>query len=111
MIISTAALMAVMSGVITQYPSPAHDAWDISCQVGRPVYALHSGSLITRKHHGLGNIITINGTALSSTYAHLHTTTPNRYVTKGELIGTCGNTGAWTTGPHLHLEVSGIFQT
>ena len=104
--LSAAALAAVMSGVITQYPSPQHDAYDISCITGRPVYALHDGQLTTTRSHTLGNVVRIQESSLASTYAHLHTTTPARHVTRGELIGTCGNTGSWSYGPHLHLEVT-----
>ena len=103
--LSAAALAAVMAGVITQYPSPQHDAYDISCITGRPVYALHDGALTTHRSHTLGNVVKIQGSSMASTYAHLHTTTTPRHVTRGELIGTCGDTGAWSYGPHLHLEV------
>ena len=104
--LSAAALAAVMAGVITQTPTPEHPAYDISCIVGRPVYALHDGALTTTRSHTLGNVVRIQGSSQASLYAHLHDTSPQRYVRKGELIGTCGDTGAWSYGPHLHLEVT-----
>ena len=105
MLISTAALMSVMYGVITQEPSPSHQAYDISCQVGRPIYALHDGQLDSRRSPHLGNTVTIQGDGITSLYAHMHEVDASGYVVKGQQIGTCGNTGSWSTGPHLHLEV------
>ena len=98
-------LALVMSGVITQYPSPDHPAWDIACRTGRPVRAYHDGMMHSRTHPGLGNVVEIEGKEGRSLYAHLHSVVgPSREVKRGELIGQCGNTGSWTTGPHLHFE-------
>jgi murein DD-endopeptidase MepM/ murein hydrolase activator NlpD len=54
----------------------------------------------------MGNVVTVIGTTYVSEYAHLETTTPSLYVVQGEEIGTCGNTGRLTTGPHLHFSVN-----
>ena len=34
---------APVPGVVTQYPSPEHDAYDFACRVGTPVVAVHGG--------------------------------------------------------------------
>lgn len=98
-------LALVMVGVITQYPSNEHPAWDIACVTGRPVYAAHDGYLSSRWSGFMGNVIVIDSVTRNSRYAHLHEVVhPPGPVTKGSLIGTCGNTGAWSYGPHLHFE-------
>ena len=43
-----------------------------------------------------------NGTAY---YAHLHRAMPDGEVKKGDVIGACGNTGAWSYGSHVHYEM------
>jgi murein DD-endopeptidase MepM/ murein hydrolase activator NlpD len=35
--------------------------------------------------------------------------TADREVKGGEIIGTCGNTGTLTTGPHLHYSVETVY--
>ena len=45
---------------------------------------------------GPGGIVT--------SYSHLHEAYDNDIVKQGDVIGTCGNTGSWSTGPHLHFE-------
>ena len=54
-------LALVMHGVVTQYPSAEHPAWDLACRTGRPVHAYHSGNLRTYRSPGLGNVIVIEG--------------------------------------------------
>ena len=99
------ALALVMTGVITQYPSIEHPGWDIACVTGRPVYAAHDGQLSSHWNGYMGNVIVIESSEEQSQYAHLHEVVhPPGSVTEGSLIGTCGNTGAWSYGPHLHFE-------
>ena len=33
-----------------------------------------------------------------------HAGAPAGSYDRGEIIGLCGNTGRWSTGPHLHFE-------
>ena len=37
-------------------------------------------------------------------YSHLNAGAPAGSYDRGEIIGLCGNTGRWSTGPHLHFE-------
>lgn len=98
-------LALVMHGVVTQYPSEDHKAWDVACRTGRPVHAYHSGRLRAYRSGTLGNVVVIEGPEGRSLYAHLHEIVhPNGWVEKGSEIGYCGNTGSWSTGPHLHFE-------
>ena len=92
-------------GVITQEPNPGHDAYDFACRVGTPVIAVHDGVIKVWRDGRLGLQIRLLGPdGVQSLYAHLESVEAHGEVSKGDVIGTCGNTGAWSTGPHLHFE-------
>jgi len=58
-------------------------------------------------HGGYGNSLIIDHCEVYSTlYAHLHEikVKVGQRVSRGDIIGTVGNTGR-STGPHLHLEL------
>jgi murein DD-endopeptidase MepM/ murein hydrolase activator NlpD len=95
-------------GPVTQEPSSSHPAVDIACTVGDDVRSTHSGRLRSGRTTTLGNVATVEGLRWSSFYAHLDTVTADREVKSGEVIGTCGNTGTLTTGPHLHYSVKDL---
>ena len=103
-------LALVMAGVVTQYPSPQHRGWDIACVTGRPVYAYHAGVVGTYTSPLLGNVVTIQSDDQLSLYAHLDQVTiqQDQRIERGHQLGTCGNTGSWSTGPHLHFELNTI---
>ena len=92
-------------GPITQEPSLAHPAVDIACSVGQPVRSTHAGRLRSGRTTTLGNVVTVTGVRWSSFYAHLDTVAPDGEIKPGDIVGTCGNTGTLTTGPHLHYSV------
>jgi len=93
-------------GVVTQDPSPTHPGADVSCIPGAPVYATQTGYVerYWDHHKGLTLIIHQPGQA-SHSYSHLRSATREPYATTGQRIGTCGSTGAFSTGPHLHFEL------
>jgi murein DD-endopeptidase MepM/ murein hydrolase activator NlpD len=95
-------------GPITQEPSPAHPAVDIACFVGAPVRATHAGRLRSGRTATFGNEVSVEGARWSSFYAHLDSVTADREVEAGDVIGTCGNTGTLSTGPHLHYSVNSL---
>lgn len=99
-------LALVMAGVVTQYPTPQHPAWDIACVTGRPVHAYHTGVVGTYTSPLLGKVVTVQGNDQLSLYAHLDEVTikQDQRIERGQQLGTCGNTGKWSTGPHLHFE-------
>ncbi len=101
----TPPLLRPMPGVITQGVRPGHPALDIACMVGTPVKAAHDGKGGPQYSHTHGNVFGLRGSdGLETRYAHLDSTKPGGTYKRGEVIGACGNTGAWTTGPHLHFE-------
>jgi len=92
-------------GPITQKTSKIHPAVDFACSVGDPVLAAHTGRLQVRRSATLGNVAVVESQEYTSLYAHLDTVAKSGDVKEGDLVGTCGDTGQWSTGPHLHLEI------
>jgi len=94
-----------MPGVITQGVREGHPAIDIACITGAPVRAAHDGIGSVRRSHTHGTTFELRGAdGLETSYSHLHSAMPAGRYSRGDLIGTCGSTGAWSTGPHLHFE-------
>lgn len=98
-------LLRPMPGVVTQGVRPGHPALDIACNVGTPVRAAHDGQGRSRSIHTHGLTFELRrGDGLVTSYSHLSAVKPGGAYKRGDLIGACGNTGTWTTGPHLHFE-------
>ena len=88
---------------------PWHPAIDIDAPVGVPVYAAETGVAIWAGNNtwGYGNLIILaHGGGWQTYYAHLTDVYAGcgQTVTKGELIGTVGETGQ-SSVPHLHFEL------
>ncbi|MEB3330497.1 MAG: M23 family metallopeptidase [Candidatus Sericytochromatia bacterium] len=98
-------MLRPMPGVVTQGVRPGHPALDIACSVGTPVRAAHDGAGRTRSSHTHGLTVELRREdGLVTSYSHLSGARPAGPFKRGDLIGACGNSGAWTTGPHLHFE-------
>ena len=104
-------LFSPVSGTITQEydPNKKHYAVDIACAKDSPVKAIaygivifaewttETGYVIILKHdEGLLSVYKHNG-ALNKSQGDI--------VRAGEVIASVGNTGEFTTGPHLHFEL------
>lgn len=95
---------------ISQRYNIFHQGIDIRAPKGTPVMAIEEGVIVEVGHltSGYGENVRIahKGT-VSSLYAHLEKIIVNvgDKVEKGQEIGAVGMSG-WTTGPHLHLELS-----
>ncbi|UJQ86849.1 tail length tape measure protein [Arthrobacter phage Reedo] len=103
-------------------PSGGHTGIDYACPIGTPVYAPADGVIVlegwmtdpTGRNNpwgltdGGGIVIVLDAGDTKPTFifAHLNASIVNngQRVRKGDLIGRTGNTGKWTTGPHLHFE-------
>ena len=96
-----------------QYGQRGHNGTDYAVDVGTPVYATDSGTVMFEgwgaNHSWMGeiagiSIILSHGWGFSG-YAHLSRTIVNygQKIKRGQLIGYSGATGVGT-GPHLHFE-------
>ncbi len=94
-----------MAGVVTQDVRVGHPAIDIACTVGTPVHAAHDGvGRVERSYtHGI-TFVLAGGDGLETSYSHLNSAKAAGNYSRGDVIGTCGNTGIWSSGPHLHFE-------
>lgn len=85
-----------------------HYGLDVAASIGTPIYAPANGTIIfTGVRGGYGKLISIDhGYGVTTRYAHLSEfhVKPGQRVTRGDRIGSVGNTGR-STGPHLHYEV------
>lgn len=98
-------LLLPISGPITQPWSQKHPAIDIACLLGSPIVAAHSGKATTHYDYKMGNVVVLIGeNGLITSYSHLSKTMGDRVYNVGEVIGECGSTGIWSSGPHLHFE-------
>ncbi|ALV45840.1 hypothetical protein MB46_10445 [Arthrobacter alpinus] len=104
-------------------PSGGHTGMDFGTPPGTPVYAPADGVIEYAQwfttDNGVGNpywltsgggisiVLGCDGDdAPSFVFSHLSGTqkNPGDRVRQGDVIGYTGNTGKWTTGPHLHFE-------
>lgn len=103
-------------------PSGGHTGMDFPCPVGTVVRAPGDGVIERAQEftttNGSDNAwwLTVGGGITivlncgpgkpNFNFAHLSRLAVKRgdKVTKGQIIGYSGNTGRWTTGPHLHFE-------
>jgi len=94
--------------------SSDHKGIDLTPGLGYPVEAVADGVVITAEEGsgGLGvNVVlehVIDGQVTRTVYGHMEfgslEVQAGQKVTRGQQLGTVGNTGA-STGPHLHFEV------
>ncbi|KGY12398.1 peptidase M23 [Vibrio tubiashii] len=87
----------------------SHTGIDLTCKRGEEIYAPADGVVETVRpsKKGFGNFLTVRHSyGFMSSYAHLQRfkVRSGQFVSKGDLIATCGNSGN-STGPHLHYEV------
>lgn len=86
-----------------------HTGIDLTCKRGEQILAPADGVVETVRpsNKGFGNFLTVRHSfGFMSSYAHLKNfkTKSGQFVSKGDVLATCGNSGN-STGPHLHYEV------
>jgi len=86
-----------------------HYGMDFTGPIGSEIYATGKGVVEKAGYsaYGYGKEVLVNhGYGYKTIYAHLHEIDVEKgdTVTRGEVIGTLGNTGR-STGPHLHYEI------
>ncbi len=86
-----------------------HNGVDIGARANTPVVAPASGKVIVVKHDtNMGNVVKIDhGFGFQTEYRHLEKALVHegQALKRGEVIGLVGNTGLFSTGPHLHYQV------
>ncbi|MBA4179710.1 MAG: hypothetical protein C0506_03895 [Anaerolinea sp.] len=86
-----------------------HGGTDFGAYAGTPVWATNSGTVVMSGLYLVrGNLVVIDhGGGVFSLYGHMEdrAVAVGDVVSKGQLVGRVGSTG-FSTGPHLHWEVS-----
>lgn len=97
----------------TQHRWKLHEGQDFPNAPGTPLKAVADGTVTTNlgvaSNPGGGNFITITlADGAQARYFHMRERSPlavGTRVKQGQVVGYLGNTGTWTTGPHLHFEI------
>lgn len=91
----------------SKYHVNGHQGVDFGVSQGTQVYAAADGTVSsTQFEYGYGQTVRIDhGNGFTTLYAHLSqaSVSNGQVVTVGQPIALSGNTGAWTTGAHLHF--------
>ena len=86
-----------------------HNAIDIGTPSGTALYAANSGTVVAVSYQYSGGyyIAIDHGGGFSTRYFHLSAqyVSVGQTVSRGQLIGRTGSSGAAVTGPHLHFEL------
>jgi murein DD-endopeptidase MepM/ murein hydrolase activator NlpD len=94
----------------TNFKETGHNGWDFSIPIGTPLYATHSGTISFCSITNFGDLaisIIDESGEFRTIYGHLSAfkVKLGDVVNKGQLIALSGNTGRYTTGPHLHFGI------
>lgn len=97
------------TGIITQYPTWYHMAFDIASNSLPPVIAADTGTVTFAGciNWGYGcHVVIDHGNGYSTLYGHMSTISvgAGQAVNQGQQLGNMGSTGR-STGPHLHFEI------
>ncbi len=99
----------VISSEFGQRGGRAHEGIDIAADVGEPIYAASSGTVIYSDDglSGYGRTVIVRHVNETTTlYAHATSllVREGARVSRGDPVATVGSTGR-STGPHLHFEI------
>lgn len=96
--------------VVSQGYNFFHPGVDLATAKGSPVYPIMDGVVesIDRTRIGFGNYVVVDhGSGFKSLYAHMSKieVKQGEKIDKNSIVGLVGSVG-WSSGPHLHLQVS-----
>lgn len=104
------------TGIITQYPTWYHTAFDIASNSGPAIIAADTGTVTYAGciNWGYGcHVMVDHGNGYQTLYAHMSALSVNagQAIGQGQQLGIMGSTGR-STGPHLHFEIrlNGVLQ-
>jgi len=104
------------TGVITQYPTWYHMAFDIASNSGPAIIASDTGTVTYAGciNWGYGcHVVVDHGNGYQTLYGHMSviSVSAGQVVNQGQQLGNMGSTGN-STGPHCHFEIrlNGVLQ-
>lgn len=81
-----------------------HYGIDYATPVGTPVHATMGGKVSKLHNKGGGLVAKLQSGDITQFFMHLSDIVKTGTVKAGELIAKTGNSGAWTTGAHIHWQ-------
>jgi murein DD-endopeptidase MepM/ murein hydrolase activator NlpD len=92
------------------YSTQAHRGVDFGCPAGTPVKSASAGIVkISGFSTSAGNWVVVAANGGRETFKYMHhmsnSISMTSVVSPGQQVGFSGNTGARTTGPHLHFQM------
>ena len=95
---------APVPGYPRSFNNGHHYGIDYGTPIGTPITATTGGRLSSFWNEGGGKIAKLVTGQLRQFFMHMQTVAPNGSVKAGDVIGKSGNSGRWTTGPHVHWQ-------
>ena len=95
---------APVPGYPRSFNNGHHYGIDYGTPIGTPITATTGGKLSSFWNEGGGKIAKLVTGQLRQFFMHMQTVAPNGSVKAGDVIGRSGNSGRWTTGPHVHWQ-------
>lgn len=98
-------------GFYEQLGLKGHNGLDFKAKTGCEVLATHDGKVTKAKEaEGLYKYIELQGDGFRTRYGHLSNLLIGQGtdVKEGQVIALSGNSGKYTTGPHLHFDLKEI---
>lgn len=92
------------------FKQKGHNGWDFAIPIGTQLYATHNGKVSFCSVTDFGDLavsIMDDTGSFRTIYGHLSESKVKLgdTVKKGQLIALSGNTGRYTSGPHLHFGI------
>src|SRR5699024_3652446 len=91
-------------GYPTSFNGGRHYGIDYGTPIGTPVHATTGGVVSRLSNLGGGLVAKLKNGNLTQFFMHLSEIVKTGSVKAGDLIARTGNSGKWTTGPHIHWQ-------
>lgn len=91
-------------GYPTSFNGGRHYGIDYGTPVGTPVHATLGGKVSKLYNNGGGLVAKLQSGDITQFFMHLSDIIKTGSVKAGDLIAKTGNSGAWTTGAHIHWQ-------
>lgn len=95
---------APVPGYPASFNGGRHFGIDYGTPVGTPVHATLPGKVSRMSNLGGGIVAKLQSGDITQFFMHLSSVLKTGAVAMGDMIGKTGNTGKWTTGPHIHWQ-------
>ncbi|TDM18136.1 LysM peptidoglycan-binding domain-containing protein [Macrococcoides canis] len=96
---------AAVPGYPASFNGGRHYGIDLGIPSGTTIHAPTSGTVEQQSNHGGGIVARLLSGKIAQYFLHLSKVLKTGQVKQGDAIAKSGNSGAWTTGAHLHYQV------